>query len=62
MFALWFASFRVSIKAVRRFTMLEVFVRLFLTNLVLLTQRGLARRYQRVALPARAYPVSAAYS
>ena len=31
-----------SIKAVRRFTMLEVFVRLFLTNLVLLTQRGLA--------------------
>ena len=37
-----------SIKAVRRFTMLEVFVRLFLTNLVRLTQRGLARRYQRV--------------
>lgn len=36
------------IKAVRRFNMLEVFVHLFLTNLVLLTQRGLARHYQRV--------------
>lgn len=42
MFAFWFASFQVSIKAVRRFTMPEAFVRLFLTNLVLLTQRGLA--------------------
>lgn len=48
MFAFWFASFQVSMNAVRRFTMPEVFVRLFLTNLVLLTQRGLARRYQRV--------------
>lgn len=37
-----------SIKAVRRFNMLEVFVHLFLANLVLLTQRGLARHYQRV--------------
>ena len=34
------------INAVRRFNMLEVFVRLFLNNLVLLTQRGLARHYQ----------------
>lgn len=48
MFAFWFASFQVSMNAVRRFTMPEVFVRLFLTNLVLLTQRGLARRYQWV--------------
>ena len=36
------------INAVRRFNMLEVFVHLFLNNLVLLTQRGLARQYQRV--------------
>lgn len=36
------------INAMRRFNMLEVFVHLFLTNLVLLTQRGLARHYQRV--------------
>ena len=34
------------INAVQRFNMLEVFVHLFLNNLVLLTQRGLARHYQ----------------
>ena len=34
------------IDAVRRFNMLEVFVHLFLNNLVLLTQRGLAHHYQ----------------
>ena len=34
------------INAVRRFNMLEVFVHLFLNNLVLLTQRGLAHHYQ----------------
>ena len=33
------------INAVRHFNMLEVFVHLFLNNLVLLTQRGLARHY-----------------
>ncbi len=37
-----------SINAVKYFNMLEVFVRLFLNNLVLLTQRGLARHYQLV--------------
>ena len=43
------AQFNAShIDAVRRFNMLEVFVHLFLTNLVLLTQRGLARNYQPV--------------
>ena len=36
------------INAVRRFNMLEVFVHLFLNNLVTLTQRGLARHYQPV--------------
>lgn len=36
------------IKAVRRFDMLEVFVHLFLNNLVMLTQRGLARQYHPV--------------
>lgn len=36
------------INAVRRFNMLEVFVNLFLNNLVTLTQRGLARHYQPV--------------
>lgn len=36
------------INAVRRFNMLEVFVHLFLNNLVMLTQRGLARQYQPV--------------
>ena len=43
------AQFNAShINAVRRFNMLEVFVHLFLNNLVLLTQRGLARHYQPV--------------
>ena len=37
-----------SIKAIRHFNMLEVFVHLFLNDLVLLTQRGLARHYQVV--------------
>ena len=36
------------INAVRHFNMLEVFVHLFLNNLVMLTQRGLARKYQPV--------------
>ena len=36
------------INAVRRYDMLEVFVHLFLNNLVRLTQRGLARHYQPV--------------
>ncbi len=36
------------INAVRRFDMLEVFVHLFLNNLVMLTQRGLARQYHPV--------------
>ena len=36
------------INAVRRFNMMEVFVHLFLNNLVRLTQRGLARHYQPV--------------
>ncbi len=41
------AQFNLShINAVRHFNMLEVFVHLFLNNLVLLTQRGLARHYQ----------------
>ena len=41
------AQFNAShINAVRRFNMLEIFVHLFLNNLVLLTQRGLARHYQ----------------
>ena len=43
------AQFNAShIDAVRRFNMLEVFVHLFLNNLVLLTQRGLARNYQPI--------------
>ena len=37
-----------SIAALRHFNMLDVFVRLFLTNLALLTQRGLARHYNSV--------------
>ena len=37
-----------SISALHHFNMLDVFVRLFLTNLVLLTQRGLARHYNGV--------------
>ena len=36
------------INAVRNFNMLEVFVHLFLNNLVLLAQRGLARHYQPI--------------
>ena len=41
------AQFNASrIAAVPHFNMLEVFVHLFLNNLVLLTQRGLARHYQ----------------
>ena len=36
------------ISALRHFNMLDVFVRLFLTNLVLLMQRGLARQYRGV--------------
>ena len=36
----------VNIRDVRNFNMWDVFIRLFLTNLVLLTQRGLARGYQ----------------
>ena len=36
------------ISALRHFNMLDVFTRLFLTNLVLLTQRGLARHYHSV--------------
>ena len=44
-----FAQFNESnIKAMRHFNMLEVFVHLFLKDLVLLTQRGLARYYQPV--------------
>ena len=44
-----FAQFNESsINAVRHFNMLEVFVHLFLNDLVLLTQRGLARHYQSV--------------
>lgn len=35
-----------NIRDVRNFNMWEVFIRLFLNNLVLLTQRGLARGYQ----------------
>ena len=36
------------INAVRRYNMQEVFVHLFLNNLVMLTQRGLARQYHAV--------------
>ena len=36
------------ISALRHFNMLDVFVRMFLNNLVLLTQRGLARHYHSV--------------
>ncbi|WP_424945982.1 McrC family protein [Candidatus Spongiihabitans sp.] len=43
------AQFNASgIQAMQRFNMLEIFVRLFLTNLVRLTQRGLAKHYQSV--------------
>ena len=37
-----------SISTLREFNMLDVFIRLFLTNLVLLTQRGLARHYNSI--------------
>ena len=41
-----FAQFRHSnVRALKHFNMLEVFFRLFIENLVLLTQRGLARHY-----------------
>ena len=44
-----FADFNeTSIDALRRFDMLSVFVRLFLDDLVRLTQRGLARHYEPV--------------
>ena len=44
-----FAEFNeTSIGALRRFDMLSVFVRLFLDDLVRLTQRGLARHYEPV--------------
>lgn len=47
--ALRFAQFsQASISALRQFTMLNVFVRLFLDDLLRLTQRGLARHYQGV--------------
>ena len=47
--SLRFADFdQTSINALRRFDMLSVFVRLFLEDLVRLTQRGLARHYQPV--------------
>ena len=39
---------QTSISELRRFNMLEAFVRLFLNNLVLLTQRGLAHHYSGV--------------
>ena len=39
---------QTSISELRRFNMLDAFVRLFLNNLVLLTQRGLARHYSGV--------------
>lgn len=39
---------QTSISELRRFNMLEAFVRLFLNNLVLLTQRGIARHYSGV--------------
>ena len=39
---------KTSISELRRFNMLEAFVRLFLNNLVLLTQRGLAHHYNGV--------------
>ena len=44
----WVQLHESGIMTMRRFNMLEVFVWLFLDNLVLLTQRGLARHYQPV--------------
>ena len=47
--ALRFAQFnQASIEALRQFNMLNVFVRLFLDDLLRLTQRGLAHHYQGV--------------
>ena len=44
-----FAQFnQTSINALRRFNMLDAFIRLFLDDLLRLTQRGLARHYQSV--------------
>ncbi len=37
-----------SIRALQKFTMLEIFVQLFLENLIRLTKRGLAKHYQLV--------------
>ena len=52
------------IRAVRRFDMLEAFVHLFLTSVILLTRRGLARGVPNPGgespLRARAHPVPAA--
>ena len=39
---------QASIRSLHRFNMLQVFIRLFLDDLVRLTQRGLARHYQSV--------------
>lgn len=39
---------RASIRSLHRFNMLQVFIRLFLDDLLRLTQRGLARHYQNV--------------
>lgn len=39
---------QASIRSLSRFNMLQVFIRLFLNDLVRLTQRGLARHYQNV--------------
>ena len=44
----WAQLHKSGIRAMQRFNMLEVFVWLFLNNLVLLAQRGLARHYQPV--------------
>ncbi len=44
----WAQFSHSSISALPRFNMLEAFIRLFLDNLVILTQRGLARHYHAV--------------
>ena len=47
--AMRFAQFdQTSIRSLPRFNMLQVFIRLFLDDLLRLTQRGLARHYQSV--------------
>ena len=47
--AMRFAQFdQASIRSLPRFNMFQVFIRLFLDDLVRLTQRGLARHYQNV--------------